>query len=73
MLPPRLMNAREVAAYLRRSPSWFRSQRTRLEAEGFPKRLPSMRLWDTAAIDAWLDRIGQRGRLQNVEDPLAGF
>lgn len=72
MLPPRLMNAKETAAYLRRSYSWFRSRLPQLQQDGFPQRLPNLKLWDRAAIDAWLDKTGAR-RAQKIEDPIAGF
>lgn len=72
MQQPRLANAREVAAYLRRSPSWFRAQRTRLERFGFPQRVPGTRLWDRAAIDEWLEK-SSKAQSHKVEDPLSGF
>ncbi len=51
-----VLTAAEVAARVRRSLNWFRRNRHRLQAEGFPAPLPGFhnRLWSTAAVDRWL-------------------
>ncbi len=59
-LPPRGMNASEVAAYLGRSLDWLNDHLPKLLAAGFPKPLPQLELYDRAAIDDWLDRLGDR-------------
>lgn len=54
------MNASEVAAYLGRSLDWLNDHLPKLLAAGFPKPLPQLGLYDRAAIDDWLDRLGDR-------------
>lgn len=62
-----LLTSAQVALRLSRSLGWFRSNRDRLEARGFPRPIDGCGMrWDPVAIDAWLDR--QRGQ---AADPAA--
>lgn len=50
------LDAAGVATLLGRPTEWFYRNREALEAEGFPRRLPVVRLWERAAVEAWLAR-----------------
>jgi len=54
--PPRSWNEYQVATRLNRGTEWFRSNRQRLESEGFPSRDTLLDGWDSKAIEAWMDR-----------------
>lgn len=56
MPSPLTLDAAGVAALLGRPTEWFYRHREALEAAGFPKRLPVVRLWERAAVEAWLAR-----------------
>lgn len=59
---PRILTSRaQVAALLGRSETWFRDNRARLEAAGFPARDALLGGWDRAAIDRFLDARGGIG------------
>jgi hypothetical protein len=53
---PRIFDAWQVACRLGRSETWFRDNRRRLEAAGFPRSDSLLGGWDADAIDLWLDR-----------------
>lgn len=54
---PRLWNARQVANRLGRSVPWFYTHHQALAArEGFPRKDPILKLWDSSAVEAWLNR-----------------
>ena len=57
-LPPRGMTDADCAAYLGRSQTWLAEHRAKLEAAGFPPKLPLIGNYDRKAIDAWLDEQG---------------
>lgn len=68
---PAVMSAEEVARLLRRrSAQAFLRDRPRLEAAGFPKKLPGMNLWSGAAIMRWLETNGATS--QPADDAAAG-
>lgn len=56
MTEPQVLTPSEVAARLRRSLDWFRRNRRRLCAHGFPEPLPGTycRLYSAAAVDRWI-------------------
>lgn len=57
---PAVMSAAEVARLLRRrSVNAFLSDRRRLEAAGFPRKLPGTNLWSGPAILRWLETNGE--------------
>jgi hypothetical protein len=69
-LSPRGMTDADCAFYLGRSPTWFMEHRARLEAAGFPPKLPLIGTRDRKAIDTWLDRQGGlEVALQELGDP----
>jgi predicted DNA-binding transcriptional regulator AlpA len=51
----RIWDARQVAAYLGRSLSWFRIKLPGLRQRGFPAADPEMGGWDKLAVEQWLD------------------
>lgn len=63
-LPPNSlsMSLAEVAAIFRRTPDTFRELRPRLEAAGFPRKLPGTHLWSRPAVEAWFASDAGRGR-----------
>jgi hypothetical protein len=50
------LNEAEIAALLRVEPGTFRNNRRKLEADGFPRRLPHCRVWSKAQVLAWIDQ-----------------
>jgi hypothetical protein len=56
-LRPRIVNDAQLAAYLNKSVSWLAENRLRLEAQGFPRRLPVIGGNDLVAVDQFLDRL----------------
>lgn len=56
-LPNRILTVGETASYLGRSLSWLVSHRSELEANGFPKPLPTIGGYDREAIDRWIDSV----------------
>ncbi len=66
MPEPRILNAAQVAGRLRKKDSWFYAHRAELEKDGFPEKLNDLGGWDSAAIDAWLDR---KSGLAHAADP----
>lgn len=68
---PATLSAAEVARLLRRRSSQaFLRDRPRLEAAGFPKKLPGMNLWSGPAIMRWLETNGLTA--QPAADATAG-
>lgn len=55
----------QVACRINRAESWLAQHRSRLEAQGFPRRDPLLGGTDGDAIDAWLD---QRSGLATDQD-----
>jgi gamma-glutamylcysteine synthetase len=56
-LRPRIVNDAQLAAYLNKSVSWLAENRLRLEAQGFPRRLPVIGGNDLEMVDQFLDRL----------------
>ncbi|HVY12116.1 MAG TPA: hypothetical protein VHB73_00965 [Alphaproteobacteria bacterium] len=54
--PPRYWNARQVAARLARSEAWLGANLLRLVKQGFPPRDGVIGLWDSIALEKWMDR-----------------
>lgn len=52
---PRPFNEFQTAARLNRGVEWFRQNRARLKAEGFPDYDDLLGGWDSEAIDRWMD------------------
>lgn len=52
----RWWNSIQVAARLGRKDSWFNKYRAELEAQGFPKQDPLFKMWDSVAIERWIDQ-----------------
>ncbi len=52
-VPVMTYSLEEVAGLFRRNKDTFRELRPRLEANGFPLRLPGTRLWSRPAVDRW--------------------
>lgn len=44
----------------------FDNARKKLEAEGFPKRLPGLARWSRAAIDAWVAANGDTETMRSI-------
>ena len=61
VLVQRLMTEAEAASYLGRDVAWLRANLDRLEEMGFPAPLDAVDRYDRAAIDKWLDALGQDG------------
>lgn len=56
---PAVLSSEEVARLLRRrSAQAFLRDKPRLEAAGFPRKLPGMNLWSGPAIMRWLETNG---------------
>jgi hypothetical protein len=53
----RIVNDAELASYLNKSVSWLSENRLRLEAQGFPRRLPVIGGNDLEMVDQFLDRL----------------
>ena len=53
---PRILDDYQTATRLGRALSWFKENRARLEAEGFPQRDDLLGGTDGDAVDHWLDR-----------------
>lgn len=54
-----VLSAADVAVLLRRkSVAGFHQARTRLEAKGFPKKLPGINGWSRAAVMHWINTNG---------------
>ncbi len=70
-LPPRCINASETAAYIGRSLDRLPAHMPKRLAAGFPKPLPVLELSDRAAMDDWLDRLGDRGPGATVDHDAA--
>ena len=69
---PRVWSEFQLACRLGKSQPWLKSNRDRLEAEGFPQPDPLLGGTDADAVEAWMDRrsgIGN-GALAGVGDPL---
>jgi hypothetical protein len=56
-LRPRIVNDAQLAAYIGKSVSWLAEHRLKLEAQGFPRRLPVVGGNDLEMVDQWLDRL----------------
>lgn len=57
--PPPVVRAAEVAALLNfSSERYFFERRRRLEADGFPRKLPGINGWSRAAILSWIETGG---------------
>ena len=69
MPTPRIWNADQVACRLGWKVSTFYDHRDELEAIGFPSKVECLGGWDSAAIEAWLDR--QSGLEHASDDELA--
>lgn len=60
--PPerRVISAVEISRLLgRRDPNFFYSVRPKLEAAGFPRKLPGIAAWSRAAVERWIDGNGE--------------
>jgi hypothetical protein len=53
----RIVNDAQLAAYIGKSVSWLAEHRLRLEAQGFPRRLPVIGGNDLDMVDQFLDRL----------------
>lgn len=53
------LSAGEVAYTLGLASDYFRSIRRKLEAKGFPAKLPGMGKWSRPAVEAWIARNGK--------------
>jgi len=73
LMPKPVLNAGEVARLLGyASAESFLNARRRLEAAGFPARLPGMRDWSWAAIARWLATNGETYLPDNPEPAATG-
>lgn len=55
MANPLTYSLNDVAALLRKSPTYFSTIRPRLEGFGFPKPLPGLgAVWSKPQVDAWI-------------------
>lgn len=54
--PSRCLTARQVAARLGRSVTWFHDHKRELLVAGFPACDPLLGKYDAAAVERWLDR-----------------
>jgi hypothetical protein len=69
-LRPRIVNDADLAAYLGKSVGWLADHRHRLEAQGFPPRLPVVGGNDLEKVDQWLDRLPTNGGSTTNVDEL---
>ena len=61
-----------VATALGLTPGYFRTIRSRLEARGFPRRLPGLgQRWSRRAVTEWIDGAGGCGADRLTVDPSA--
>jgi hypothetical protein len=70
---PRIVNDVQLAGYLGKSISWLIDHRHKLEAEGFPPRLPLVGGNDLEKVDQWLDQLpttSNGGSTAKVDDEL---
>lgn len=56
---PAVLTAGQVAFLLRCSEDTFRNKRRRLEAAGFPRKLPGCARWSRAAVLRWIETNGE--------------
>lgn len=70
----------EIAAIFRRKDAnSFRELRPKLEAAGFPTRIPGTNLWSKPAVDLWFSTLGlppeiqHHGSSDNVIDMATDF
>ena len=59
--PPerKVISASEISRLLgRRDPDYFYRVRPKLEAAGFPSKLPGVAAWSRAAVERWIDGNG---------------
>ena len=64
----RIWNQEEVAIRLHMSSEWFRQQRNKLEAQGFPQKNKLLGGWDAKAIELWLDQMAGLKRPENYDE-----
>ena len=69
---PRVWNEFQLACRLGKSQPWLKSNRDRLEAEGFPQPDPRLGGTDADGVESWLDRLSgiANGALAGAGDPL---
>ena len=58
-IKPRIVNQKNLAHYLGKTPSWLAQNKERLFSLGMPKPLPYVKGYDLKQIDLWLDRLGK--------------
>ena len=56
MPEPLTLSRRELAAMIGRSPGWVSRNHARLEALGFPQRLPGLARWPREPVEDWIAR-----------------
>ena len=67
-----LMTSADVARALTRSRDWFYRNRKKLEANGFPKRVPGQgNRWHPGAVAAYLARVAGRPVARSGDTELA--
>lgn len=60
IIPAPVISATTVAELLHyRHASSFHSNRARLEAHGFPPKLPALNGWSYAAVMRWIEKHGE--------------
>lgn len=59
-IEPRLVNKATLAAFLGYSPRGFANKLPALQEKGFPSKLETLDRFDLAAVNRWLDSLGER-------------